>query len=94
LPVSVNFPGRRGTRIISIAAGNNQSTPVNQAFAAALQVRVKDAAGNGVSGVAVTFKVTPGSNGASGTLEPRARVPAGCSLSAARRKGAALLRAA
>jgi hypothetical protein len=29
-----------------------------------------------------------------GTLEPRARVPAGCSLSAARRKGAALLRAA
>jgi sugar lactone lactonase YvrE len=53
---------------MTIAAGNGQSTPVSHAFATALEVRVKDAAGNGVGGVAVTFTVTPGTNGASGTF--------------------------
>jgi streptogramin lyase len=59
---------------MTIAAGNGQSTPVSHAFATALEVRVKDAAGNGVGGVAVTFTVTPGTNGASGTFASSAPV--------------------
>ncbi|MFZ3341366.1 MAG: hypothetical protein WA213_10825, partial [Terriglobales bacterium] len=51
---------------IAIAAGNNQSGPVNSSFKSPLKVKVKDAAGNGVSGISVTFS----DGGAGGTLSP------------------------
>ena len=51
---------------ITATAGSGQSTGVNTGFATALQATVKDAVGNGVSGVTVTF-TAPGS-GASGTF--------------------------
>lgn len=60
---------------ISKIAGAGQSTPVQQAFATALQVRVKDAAGNGVSGAPVTFTVTPDATGASGTFNTSPSMP-------------------
>ena len=56
-------------------AGNVQSTPVGQAFATALQVRVTDAAGNRVQGAGVTFKIVPGSKGAGGTFGSSPSMP-------------------
>jgi sugar lactone lactonase YvrE len=56
-------------------AGGGQSTPVGQAFATALEVRVTDAAGNGVQGAAVTFTVVPGSKGAAGTFSSSPPMP-------------------
>jgi streptogramin lyase len=53
---------------VTIVAGSGQSTPVGHTYPTALQVRVKDAGGNGVSGAAVTFTVSPGTNGAKGTF--------------------------
>ncbi len=52
----------------SIVAGNNQSATLATAFGTALQVVVKDANGNVLSGVAVTFTVQVGSGGASGNF--------------------------
>ena len=46
--------------VMTKTAGFAQSSPAGQAFATALQVRVTDASGNGVQGVAVTFKVGAG----------------------------------
>jgi uncharacterized delta-60 repeat protein len=51
---------------ISPTAGNNQNTPVNRAFADALQVTVKDAFGDLVSGASVTF--TAPATGAGGSF--------------------------
>ncbi len=56
-------------------AGTGQSAPVGQPFATALQVKVKDAAGNAVGGAAVTFKVVPGTTDASGTFNSSPRMP-------------------
>jgi streptogramin lyase len=60
---------------ITKTAGTGQSTPESQAFATALQVRVKDASGNGVAGANVTFTVVPGSKGASGTFASSPPMP-------------------
>jgi len=60
---------------ISKIAGYNQSTKANLIFATALEVRVTDAAGNGVQGASVTFKVVPGSNGAGGKFNPTFPMP-------------------
>jgi hypothetical protein len=60
---------------ISKIAGKSQSTLEGQAFATALEVRVTDAAGNGVQGASVTFTVVPGSNGAGGTFSTTPPMP-------------------
>ena len=52
--------------IITATAGTPQTAAVNAAFATALQATVKDAYGNPVSGVTITF--TAPSSGASGTF--------------------------
>ena len=59
---------------IAATAGNGQSTPVKKAFATPLQVRVQDAAGNGVANVSVKFKAVPGAKGVSGTFSSSAAV--------------------
>jgi hypothetical protein len=59
---------------ITVVIGNNQSAAPNDAFAKALEVKVKDAAGNGISGASVTFTVTPGPNGAGGSFASSAAV--------------------
>ena len=51
---------------MAIAAGNNQSGPVNSNLKSPLKVKVKDAAGNGVAGVSVTFS----DGGAGGAVSP------------------------
>jgi len=51
---------------IAIASGNRQSAMVNSPLPAPLQVKVKDAQGNGVAGIAVTFS----DGGAGGVLTP------------------------
>ena len=61
--------------VMTKTAGFAQSSPAGQAFATALQVRVTDASGNGVQGVAVTFKVVPASNGAGGTFSASPPMP-------------------
>lgn len=52
---------------LSITAGNGQSVPVGQPFATPLAVNVTDSNGTPVQGAAVTFTITPGSNGAGAT---------------------------
>lgn len=59
-----NTPGPAAT--ISATAGTPQSIAISTAFPTALSATVKDAGGNGVSGVTVTF--TAPSSGASGTF--------------------------
>lgn len=49
---------------VAIASGNNQSAPVKSSLNSPLKVKVKDAAGNGVAGVSVTFS----DGGAGGTI--------------------------
>jgi hypothetical protein len=61
--------------VISKIAGSNQSTMEGQVFSTALEVRVTDAAGNGVQGASVTFTVIPGSNGAGGTFTTTPPMP-------------------
>lgn len=56
-------------------AGNGQSTPVGQTFAVPLQVCVTDAGGNPLSGLPVTFSVTPGASGASGAFSASPPMP-------------------
>jgi hypothetical protein len=51
---------------VTAAAGTPQSVTINFAFATSLQATVKDAGGNAVSGVTVTFGAP--ANGASGTF--------------------------
>ena len=55
--------------------GNAQSTPEGEAFPAALQVIVRDAANRAVSGAPVTFTVVPGSKGSSGTFASSPTMP-------------------
>jgi hypothetical protein len=55
-----------GPTAIVVASGNNQSAQVTATFAKPLKVKVKDAQGNGVPGVVVTFS----DGGAGGTLSP------------------------
>ncbi len=50
-------------------AGSGQTVSKGQIFPTALEVTVKDAAGQPVAGVAVTFTVVPGSSGAGGTFK-------------------------
>ena len=52
--------------IIVIASGNNQSGPVTSSLNSPLKVKVKDAAGNAVAGVSVTFS----DGGAGGSVSP------------------------
>jgi hypothetical protein len=73
VPVSLNGSPATGTiqdndapASITIAAGNNQSAVVNTAFATNLAVDVRNAAGNLVQGVTVTF--TAPASGPSGTF--------------------------
>jgi uncharacterized repeat protein (TIGR03803 family) len=56
--------------------GDGQSTPLGQPFAAALQVCVTDAAGNPIPGWPVSFRVTPGTNGAGGAFNSSPPMPA------------------
>lgn len=65
--VTITQSGDVSATIIK-TAGNSQSIPVGQAFATALQVRVKDAAGNYLQGAPVTFTVVPGAGGATGSF--------------------------
>ncbi len=51
---------------IAIASGNNQSGPVKSSLKSPLKVKVKDAAGNGVAGISVTFS----DGGAGGMVSP------------------------
>jgi hypothetical protein len=60
---------------ISKIGGTNQSSVEGQVFATALEVRVTDAAGNGVQGASVTFTVVPGSNGAGATFSATPTMP-------------------
>ncbi len=53
---------------ITKTGGSGQSAAAGQPFASALQVQVKDAAGNGVQGAQVIFTVKAGAKGASGTF--------------------------
>jgi hypothetical protein len=61
--------------VITKTAGDGQSTTGGQAFATALQVQVTDANGIALPGVAVTFTVTPGASGASGTFSATPPMP-------------------
>ena len=56
-------------------AGLAQSTPVGQAFAIPMQVKVLDAAGKPVQGASVTFKVVAAPNGAGGTFAASPAMP-------------------
>ena len=60
---------------ITKTAGTGQSTSEGQVFATALQVRVKDASGNGLAGANVIFTVVPGSKGTSGAFSPSPSMP-------------------
>ncbi|MGA2736657.1 MAG: BACON domain-containing carbohydrate-binding protein [Bryobacteraceae bacterium] len=53
---------------LTLCAGNGQSAPLGQPFAIPLQVCVADAGGNPLSSAPVTFSVSPGATGASGTF--------------------------
>ena len=66
-PVTQTF-SVRGPATITVAAGTPQSTGAGTAFPAAMQVYVKDALGNLVSGVPVTF--TAPASGATALLSP------------------------
>ena len=57
------------------SAGDGQSTPAGQAFATPLQVTVTDANGIPLQGVPVTFSITPGPGGASGTFSTTPPMP-------------------
>ncbi len=61
---------------ISIVAGNNQSASLATLFNTALRVVVKDAFGNVLSGIVVTFTVQLGSTGASGAFNGSATATA------------------
>ena len=60
-----NKPGPPAT--LAVSSGNNQSTLFSTAFTAPLQVILKDALGNPISGATANFTVTP-NNGASASL--------------------------
>jgi len=60
---------------ITKIAGNSQSAAEGHAFATALKVQVKDAAGNAIAGAAVTFTCVPGSKGSSGTFASSPPMP-------------------
>ena len=60
---------------ISKTAGDGQSIGKGQTFVAPLQVTVTDANSIPLPGVAVTFTVTPGASGASGTFSPNPPMP-------------------
>jgi hypothetical protein len=53
---------------IAATAGSTQSIAIGTQFPTALQATVKDAGGNLLSGVVITFTVTAATNGASGTF--------------------------
>ena len=59
--IAVTQNGDVGTSITK-TAGTGQSTQEGHAFASTLQVRIKDAAGNGVQGVPVTFNEYSGAD--------------------------------
>ena len=59
---------------ITKTAGSGESTTINQVFPTALQVRVKDAAGNYVQNASVTFTAVPSAKGCNGTFSSSAPV--------------------
>jgi streptogramin lyase len=73
-PVFVTQSGDIPATIVK-AAGNGQSTLPGLPFPIPLQVRVTDAAGNGVTLAKVIFTVVPGSSGASGTFNSSPPMP-------------------
>ncbi len=64
---SSNITVSHGAGVVTATAGTPQSVAISQSFATALQATVKDAYGNPVSGVTVTF-TAPGSGLPSGTF--------------------------
>lgn len=74
LKITVSQAGDTVASITKIA-GMGQVTLPGQLFAIALQVQVKDAAGNPIQGVPVTFNVVPGATGASGTFSSSPPMP-------------------
>jgi len=67
-----------GPASIEILSGNNQTAAVGTALDDPLQVAVKDAAGDGVQGVEVTFTVTEG--GGTILVQPELTSPAGITV--------------
>jgi hypothetical protein len=74
LPVTVTQTGDTAASVVK-TAGTGQTTAAGQLFGTALQVRVKDSAGNPVKGAAVTFTVVPGATGATGTFSSSPPMP-------------------
>jgi len=74
LPVTVTQSGDTAASIVK-TAGTAQTTPAGELFGTAMQVRVKDSAGNPVTGAAVTFTVVPGATGATGTFASSPPMP-------------------
>jgi DNA-binding beta-propeller fold protein YncE len=64
---------------ITKTAGNGQSVTAGQAYPTALQVQVKDVAGNAVQGASVTFTTTAGAKGSNGAFSSSAPVITGSS---------------
>lgn len=68
LTVNFSLTNTKGSpSSISVSAGSNQSAKIKTQFAAPLKVEVKDAGGNLLSGVTVTFTINA-NNGASATF--------------------------
>jgi hypothetical protein len=59
---------------ITRTAGSGEITTINQVFPTALQVRVKDAAGNYVQNASVTFTAIPSAKGCDGSFSSSAPV--------------------
>jgi adhesin/invasin len=69
-PYSSTVTGGGGTATtLALDAGNNQSATVNTAVATAPSVKVTDAGGNPVQGVAVTFAVASGAGSITGASQ-------------------------
>ncbi|NEQ70042.1 MAG: hypothetical protein F6K21_32045, partial [Symploca sp. SIO2D2] len=67
--VNFNLTNEPGAGILTILAGNNQSTTVNTAFANNLQIQVKDEFGNVLPGVTVTLtSPTTGASSSFGSI--------------------------
>lgn len=65
--LTVTQSGDTPASIVRVA-GYNQTATAGHPFSIALEVRVLDAAGNGIQGAGVTFTAVPGPTGSSGTF--------------------------
>src|SRR5256886_7911049 len=69
LPLPDALPISGAAPQIAVTAGNNQTVTAGTAVQIAPSVIVKDASGNPVPGVAVTFAVTPGNGSITGASQ-------------------------